>query len=241
MPSTASASPSRAARRWAWSANPVAASRRSPAAWSGCTSRRGHDPLRRQGRAGPRRARRGATINRRVQMVFQDPYGSLNPRMTVAPGAGRGAQVQGCAPAAQVAGAGRRAAGPRAPARRCGRTLSARIHRRPAPAHRHRPRALAVEPECLIADELVSALDVSVQAQIINLLLELQQRLRPDHPLHRPRSAPGPAHLAPRRGHVSRRDRGDGGDRGPVQRAAPPLYPGAARRRRRSWIRPRRR
>ena len=92
-------------------------------------------------------------------------------------------------------------------------------------------RALAVEPECLIADELVSALDVSVQAQIVNLLLELQERLGLTvlfvaHDLRLVR------HISHRvavmyLGRVVEIGR----DRGAVRRPAPPLHPGAAGRR----------
>jgi oligopeptide/dipeptide ABC transporter ATP-binding protein len=113
---------------------------------------------------------------RRMQVIFQDPYGSLNPRMTVGAMLGEPLMLHGL-----VKGeAARRArvaellelVGLRADhARRSPHEFSGGQRQRLAIA-----RALAVEPKLIVADEPVSALDVSIQAQVINLMRELQAR-----------------------------------------------------------------
>ncbi len=114
-------------------------------------------------------------VRKRLQMVFQDPFGSLNPRRTVGQLISEGPMVHGLAEASawaralellELVGLERRAA------ERYPHEFSGGQRQRIGLA-----RALALEPQILVADEPVSALDVSVQAQVLRLLADIRNRL----------------------------------------------------------------
>lgn len=114
-------------------------------------------------------------FNRKMQMIFQDPYASLNPRMKVEDIIAEGIDIHGIAKTKQ------------ARKERVYQLLeTVGLNKEHANRYPHEfsggqrqrigiARALAVEPDFIIADEPISALDVSIQAQVVNLMKELQE------------------------------------------------------------------
>ena len=148
------------------------------------------------------------SLRREIQMVFQDPFASLDPRLTVGFSVAEPLYIHGVASGSEaeerVATLLRQVGLSPDHAQRYPHEFSGGQRQRIAIA-----RALSLQPKIIVADEAVSALDVSIRAQIVNLMLDLQARVRPVLPFHLARHGSRRARQPSRRGDVPRADRRD--------------------------------
>ncbi len=114
-------------------------------------------------------------MRRRMQMIFQDPYASLNPRMSIGQIVGEPLQVHNIAEGDEI----NKRVAELLTTVRLSPTFADRYPHEFSGGQRQRigiARALALQPDFIVADEPISALDVSIQAQVINLLEDLQDK-----------------------------------------------------------------